>query len=194
MAKKVQKVFPRFCLGGGTAIMLKHNHRISADLDFFCDEPFSFNHALAKAGKHLKVDGFNHRGDNLDLYIEGIKVSLILFPFSNLMPVVKTFGITMMDDYDIFLNKVYAAGRRVVWKDPYDAAFLWKLHKWPVSIMKADFERKFPGQSWEIFLGALLDIDSYPELSDETVAVLRELEREAEENNTGSNSSFQPVK
>ncbi len=193
VAKKVQKIFPRFCLGDGTAIMLKYNHRVSIDLDFFCEEPFSFNHALARARKYLNIDRFNHQGDNLDLYVDGIKVSLIIFPFPNLMPVIETSGIIMMDDYDIFLNKVYAAGRRIVWKDPYDAAFLWKLHKWPVSKVKADFERKFLGQSREIFLGALLDFDSYPELSEETVSVLRELEKAVEkEGGINFNSNFQP--
>jgi len=35
LALKVQKIFIDFYLAGGTAIMFKHNHRKSIDLDFF---------------------------------------------------------------------------------------------------------------------------------------------------------------
>jgi hypothetical protein len=67
-------------------------------------------------------------------------------------------------DYDLFLNKIYVAGRRVDPKDPFDAAFLYKMYKWELAKVKNDFENKFPDQSFEIYLGAILNFEDYPGL------------------------------
>jgi len=40
LARKIQKDFKGFYLTGGPALMFRHNHRVSVDLDFFgtCQE------------------------------------------------------------------------------------------------------------------------------------------------------------
>jgi hypothetical protein len=42
LAIEIQKHFKNFYLSGGTALMIKHKHRISEDLDFFSKKEFSF--------------------------------------------------------------------------------------------------------------------------------------------------------
>jgi len=171
-AREVQSRFSGFYLGGGTAIMLKYQHRISTDLDFFSEKEFSFQRLINKLRKFYSIERFNILADNMDVFISGIKVSFIFFPFQNLEKLQKVHGILMASDYDLFLNKVYAGGRRIVWKDPFDAAFLWNTHRWSAERVRVDFGRKFPGQSYEIFLGALLDFEAYPSLSDSTKEIL----------------------
>jgi hypothetical protein len=43
LAKEIQSIFKNFYLAGGTAIMIKYNHRESFDLDFFSQKEFSYN-------------------------------------------------------------------------------------------------------------------------------------------------------
>ncbi len=102
----------------------------------------------------------------MDFRIEGVQVSFVFFPFQNIKKTERIKGIRIASDYDIFLNKIYAAGRRIDWKDPFDAAYLLKIHGWSREQVKHDFERKFPSQSFEIYLGALLSFEDYPELPD----------------------------
>lgn len=115
LAKEIQEHFPGFYLAGGTALMLRHKHRVSIDLDFFNHRSFSFAHLAAKTRKLFHVEAEER---------------------------------LMASDYDIFLNKIYVAGRRVDPKDSYDAAFLYKTYKWKPAAIKKDFEKKFQGQSY----------------------------------------------
>jgi len=55
LAIKIQKEFSQFYLAGGTAIMLKHNHRESIDLDFFRYTHFSFRYPSYKMRKLFKI-------------------------------------------------------------------------------------------------------------------------------------------
>lgn len=175
LAKEIQEHFPGFYLAGGTALMLRHKHRVSIDLDFFTQRSFSFTHLAVKTRKLFHVETEERLGDNIDFFIEGKKVSFVFFPFKNSTPLVKYRGIKMASDYDIFLNKIYVAGRRVDPKDSYDAAFLYKTHKWKTDTIKKDFEKKFQGPSYEIFLGALLHFEDYPKLPKWVKSTLIEL-------------------
>lgn len=175
LGARVQAAAPHFYLSGGTAVMFRHRHRRSDDLDFFSETEFSFRRLAHRIRRRFRVEGEVEGEDNLDLVIDGIKVSFVFFPFRNVRPVERLGGIRIASDYDIFLNKVYAAGRRVEPKDPIDAAFLLGLHLWSKPAIKADFERKFPDQSFEIFLGALLSFADYPGLDRRTRRVLETL-------------------
>jgi len=166
LAQKIQPHFKQFYLAGGTAIMFKYNHRESEDLDFLSKRTFSFNRLIKKVSGLFRLEFYEILGDNVDFRIEGIKVSFVLFPFKNIKKIEHFKGIRIASDYDLFLNKIYAAGRRIDWKDPYDAAFLLTIHSWDIKKVKLDFEKKFPTQSFEIYLGALLNFEDYPGLPD----------------------------
>lgn len=155
--------------------MLRHQHRISLDLALFSFHPFSFSRLAQKARRLFHVEKEERFEDNIHLFIEGTKVSFIHFPFSNIHPVEKFHGVKLASDYDIFLNKIYAAGRRIDPKDPFDAAFLYQKYRWDRAKIKEDFERKFPGYSYELSLGALLHFEDYPPLPEESKKVLLHL-------------------
>jgi predicted nucleotidyltransferase component of viral defense system len=165
LAKKISNSFPAFYLAGGTALMLKHKHRVSVDLDFFNQKSFSYSRLSTKVRENFIVEAEEKFEDNIDFFIDKIKISFVFFPFKNILPLENLNGISIASDYDIFLNKIYVAGRRIDPKDPYDAAFLYKKYKWDKAKIKNDFQLKFPNQSYEIFLGALLNFDDYPKLN-----------------------------
>ncbi len=166
LAKRIQKVFPNFYLAGGTAIMFKYNHRKSIDLDFFSSRDFSKNRMISRVRKNFNMTSYDIPGDNIDFLIENLKVSFLFFPFKNVYPLETIMEINIPQDYDLFLNKIYVSGRRINWKDPFDAAYLLKKHNWEIKSVKRDFEKKFPSQSFEIYLGAMVNFEDYPELPD----------------------------
>ncbi len=144
--------------------MLKYDHRTSKDFDFFCSRAFSYNKIAVTLRKHFAVNKEERMNDNIDFFVGNRKISFVYFPFKNILRLQDHRGLKMASDYDIFLNKIYTAGRRISPKDPFDAAFLLKQHTWPAKTIKKDFERKFPDQSYEIYLGALLNFDDYPKI------------------------------
>ncbi len=175
LAQRLQPHLRRFYLAGGTALMLKHRHRLSSDLDFFSYYSFSFRRLVQKVRTLFQVEKEEAFEDNVDLWIEGTKVSFIYFPFANIRQTEEFLGIRMASDYDIFLNKIYAAGRRVDPKDPQDVAFLYEKYGWNRDQIKRDFMTKFPGQSYELYLGALLSFEDYPELPESFKSTLLKL-------------------
>jgi hypothetical protein len=172
---EVQKHFTNFYLAGGTGLMLKHKHRISVDLDFFSQKPFSYTQLSEKLRKFFWVESEERLEDNIDFFIKGKRVSFVFYPFINIKQLENLNEIKIASDYDIFLNKIYVAGRRIDPKDPFDAAFLYKIHKWKVPKIKKDFEKKFPNQSFEIYFGALLHFEDYPKLPKWVKSTLMEL-------------------
>lgn len=48
----------------------------------------------------------------------------------------------MAGDIDLFLNKIYVAGRRIDPKDPFDAAYLYEIHNWNNKKLETLFESK----------------------------------------------------
>ena len=178
LAREVSRHLRGFYLAGGTALMLRHRHRMSTDLDFFRGKPFSFRHLERKLRQILPVEHARQEADSLDLWIAGVRVSFVFFPFRNIRKTERFQGVPVASDYDIYLNKIYAAGRRVEPKDAVDFVFLTERYRWPWDQVKRDFERKFPDQPFEIYLGAVLNERDYPGLSEEVRAALRRIARE----------------
>lgn len=178
LAKEIQKNFKEFYLGGGTLLMFKYNHRISEDLDFLAENPFSFLKLSSKVRRLFKVDKEEIFTDNIDFIINNIKVSFIFFPFKNINPVENYEGIKVVSDYDIFLNKIYSAGRRIETKDIVDFALLYKKYKWKKEKVKKDFETKFPNQNFDIYLGAVFSVEDYPEIDEKTLKIIEDIKKE----------------
>ena len=180
LARAIGENFKHFYLAGGTAIMFKYQHRMSTDLDFFRYKEFSKKRIAAKVRKMFFVEDMEEGIDDINFVINGIKVSFVYFPFRNIKRVENVDGIRVAHDYDLLLNKIYSAGRRIDPKDPYDFAFLFingkVVRDWDV--LKSDFERKFPHQSFEIYMGAILNLEDYPTLPPDTVAVLLDIKED----------------
>ena len=158
VARLVQSRFPKFYLAGGTAIMLKHRHRLSTDLDFFHPD-FSTSRMLYRIRKTFGVSDAAVVGDSVVFTYSGIKTSFICFPFENVAPCEEHNGIVMASDLDLLLNKLYSIGRRIEWRDYYDFAFLLRIHRYNLKELKELFERKF-SQDFELFAKAASSIDS----------------------------------
>lgn len=163
LARNIQELFRNFYLGGGTALMFRHAHRISTDLDFFKKTSFSFLKIASKMRNYFSIQKEEKFSDNIDFIVEGIKVSFIFFPFENIKPLEDFGGIKMASDYDIFLNKIYPSGRRVETKDVIDFAFLYEKYRWDRDMVKRDFEKKFPNQSFYLYLYAIMSVEDYPD-------------------------------
>ncbi len=164
--------------------MFRHNHRESLDLDFFFNEDRTFTSILGKIQKNFDIEGFIQQpgADNLDVFIQEIKVSFISFPFKPINDTEDVYGIVTFSDYDLFLNKIYACGRRVLWKDPYDLAFLWGKFHYDFDMARRGFRKKFLGQDFDLYLKAATTLEDYPELKEkpEVIQVLKQMAKEAE--------------
>jgi len=180
LARAIGENFKHFYLAGGTAIMFKYRHRMSTYLDFSRYKEFSKKRIVAKIRKMFLVEDVEEGIDDINFIINGIKVSFVYFPFRNIKRTENMDGIKVAHDYDLLLNKIYSAGRRIDPKDPYDFAFLFingkVVRDWDV--LKSDFERKFPYQSFEIYMGAILNLEDYPTLPPDTVAALMDIKED----------------
>ncbi len=105
LAGKISKNFSDFYLAGGTALMLKHKHIISEELDFLKKKSFPFLRLSKKVRKLFKVEKEEIFTDNIDLWIKGVKVSFFFFPFKNIEPLENFIGeILNIEDYPIDKN------------------------------------------------------------------------------------------
>lgn len=66
LAKEVQSKFKDFYIAGGTPIMIKYNHRVSFDLDFFKYKTFSYNLLIKKVTNNFNVQRWIKGIDNID--------------------------------------------------------------------------------------------------------------------------------
>ena len=175
LAVEIQKYFKNFFLAGGTALMFKYNHRFSEDLDFLSIKHFSFSRLSMKIRNYFDISKEERFEDNIDFFIKDIKISFIYFPFKNIKKLDYFENIKIASDYEIFLNKIYASGRRIESKDIIDFAFLYDKYRWNMEKVKKDFEIKFPNQSFELYFGAILSIEDYPNLDEKTIKIIEEI-------------------
>lgn len=116
-------------LGGGTALALQLNHRLSYDFDIFLKEPIT-KRLLNKLRKIFGQNNIHPLIDNDDeltvLYKNHIKLTFIYFPFNNLFPLTKTNSLSLFNPKDLAAYKAYAIGRRGIYRDYIDVYFLLK--------------------------------------------------------------------
>jgi len=176
LAAEIQQVFPGLYLAGGTAIMIKYEHRLSTDLDFFSEEGrLAGLESRMRKRYETGIDRIVHftGSDNIDFFLRGIKVSFVAFPFPNIEPLDTHGGVRLASDKDLLLNKIYVAGRRVETKDPIDIACLLRNHPhWRLTAVKEDFRKKFKDEKFEVYTAAVTEFESYPGLDAETRAEL----------------------
>ncbi len=134
-----------FYLAGGTALTLKHNHRVSEDFDFFSEiffenSPFFFLNLLRKQGD-LEIK--THKEDTLIFYLEGIRCSFFHYPYKLIRPVEVREGIAIASDEDIAGMKGIAIIQRGTKKDFYDMWFLMKTHNWSLNKIKKICKDKY---------------------------------------------------
>ena len=116
-----------FSLVGGTALSLLYGHRISVDLDLFCNKPFE-NTEIVNAlknrfsAKFIMEEKPAHFG--IFCFIDEVKIDIIRHPHPLLRPKLNMDDISMFSTEDIIAMKVQAILGRGKKKDFWDIAEL----------------------------------------------------------------------
>lgn len=117
-----------FGLVGGTNLSLRFGHRLSIDLDLFTNEPFdtekTYNLLEATFPNILQA---SQSENMLFLYINEVKIDMVLLPYPYLNPIEEVEGIRLVSVEDIAAMKLSAIARRGVKKDFWDIAELLEM-------------------------------------------------------------------
>ena len=129
-----------FYLVGGTALALQIGHRISVDLDFFCDHAHDQEAIL----QQLPIPHTEFARSNVFLgcYVQGVKCDFVKYLFPLIEPLIVESGIRMANPLEIAAMKLWAITRRGSKKDFIDLYFL--LKKMSLQEMLTFFSQKFP--------------------------------------------------
>ncbi len=118
--------FKAFYLAGGTALALQIGHRISVDFDLFSDKKIPKN-LLAETKKIFSgqtiIPSVNN-ADELTVFINGIKITFLKYPFPAIKSFVEYKGIKLLSIAELAATKAYTVGRRGSFKDYIDLYFL----------------------------------------------------------------------
>lgn len=109
-------------LGGGTALALQINHRISYDFDIFSSKSLEKD-LLVKINTVFpngNVKPLIDNSDELTVEVGEVKLTFLYYPFKNISNVIKTESIGLFSVEDLAADKAYTVGRRGVWRDYYD--------------------------------------------------------------------------
>lgn len=124
----------KYYLAGGTALAIQIKHRRSEDLDFFTPGKVDSDSIISWMEETFplkKAAVIFKKLDQLDLRIEGVKVSFIEYPFPLVYPLVGLdvfepglSGIKLAPTSEIALFKAYALGRRASFRDYIDLYYI----------------------------------------------------------------------
>lgn len=146
-----QKILDRFrniaatrhlVLAGGTALALQLGHRVSVDLDFFTVEDFS-TEALIQEIKGFKLAWqiLQEEAGGLTVLVNGVKVSVLRYPYPFTDLTVRIKSITVAGLMDIAAMKVIAITQRGAKRDFVDLYFI--LQDTPFRKIAANMLRRF---------------------------------------------------
>ncbi len=134
-----------FRLVGGTALSLQEGHRLSDDIDLFCDHDFN-NIALEKELKYYystnQLSDLKPVSFGIFCYIRDIKVDLMYWGDEFMNEAIEQENIRMGDQEEIMAMKLQAISSRASKKDFFDMALLLKKFSLQKGILL--FEKKYP--------------------------------------------------
>jgi predicted nucleotidyltransferase component of viral defense system len=122
---KVETLKP-FALVGGTNLSLRFGHRISEDLDLFANEAYE-SEDITRSLLDLfpgEITIVEQRTHTLLMYIQTVKVDIVLHRYPYLQPIETVEGIRLASVPDIIAMKLNAITRRSTKKDFFDIAEL----------------------------------------------------------------------
>ena len=124
----------RYYLAGGTALAIQIKHRLSEGLDFFTPGKVNSDSIICWMEESFPLKSaavIFKKLDQLDLRIDGVKVSFIEYPFPLVYPLVDLnviepglSGIKLASISEIALFKAYALGRRASFRDYIDLYYI----------------------------------------------------------------------
>lgn len=119
--------FTDFYLAGGTALALQIGHRVSVDFDLFSDREIKKT-LLAEVKKTYsdfsEVEASVNNPDELTVFIDGVKLTFLYYPFPPLFEPVLYEGVKLLSIKEIAVTKAYTIGRRGSFKDYVDLYFI----------------------------------------------------------------------
>lgn len=118
-----------FALVGGTNLSLRLGHRLSIDLDLFTPEPFD-TELMSRViiSKFPNTIVASQSESMLFLFINDIKVDMVVLPYKYIEPVENYEGMRLVSLPDIIAMKLSAIARRGVKKDFWDIAELLDMY------------------------------------------------------------------
>lgn len=161
-----------YCLVGGSALALYLCHRKSEDLDFFTySDNFNRRKILEYLPRFQQFEVLNDNSDQLDLLLNGVKVTFFNAKWNFLKPVTSSpLNIASLES--IAAMKTNVLFLRAKYRDYYDLYFLMK----EVLGLKKIFTCAQPvvsGLTFKLFSIALLYID---DIEDDSIAHLDPIE------------------
>jgi len=172
LIKEASKLFPTFryfkdfYLVGGTALALHIGHRQSVDFDFFSEKPLP-DGLLRKVKRVFTprlITVTYQSPEQLNLIVDGVKITFFYYPYSVLDPFVSYKGIAVASVREIALMKAFSIGKRLSYKDYVDWYFLLKEKLAALDDVLSRAKKKFGGDfNDRLFLGQLVSIEDVPE-------------------------------
>jgi hypothetical protein len=173
LTAKARQLFPKlarlrtdFYLAGGTALALQIKHRVSVDFDLFSDDPISrrllgiVEEIFAANDREVMVNN----ADELSVVIDGVKFTLLHYPFVPCLPLRDEDPIPLLSVKEILATKAYTIGRRGEFKDYVD---LYTGLKGGYATLREiiDLARKKYGDAFNdrLFLEQLVYLEDVPE-------------------------------
>ena len=147
-----------FRLVGGTALSLCIGHRISIDIDLFCNQDFNASGLKEHILRTYRADKIRAVTNGVFGLVENIKLDLIAHQYEWLRPVREVEGIRMASLEDIGAMKVHAIvqnGSRL--KDFVD--FHYFLAQFSTNQLVSGYEKKYPEASHLLAEKALVYFD-----------------------------------
>ena len=117
------KPLAKFNLVGGTALALQFGHRISVDLDFFCEDAFDaedLKRAIVTKFGNENIVWNLEKDYTLLLNINDIKVDILHYPYTLIDDLIIEDSIRMLSPKDIAAMKLSAVSKRGAKKDFFD--------------------------------------------------------------------------
>ncbi|MFA6404403.1 MAG: nucleotidyl transferase AbiEii/AbiGii toxin family protein [Candidatus Paceibacterota bacterium] len=180
--------FEGFYLVGGTALALQIGHRISVDFDFFSFAPLpdGLLRKIKRVFGNQQISVTYSAPEQLNLTIEGVKVTFFNYPYQNIYPLIPYKWINMASVAEIALMKAFSIGKRLSYKDYIDWYFLLSGKRVSLEEVIKGAEKKFGADfNDRLFLGQLVSMEDVSiqkidfleeEISKENVAKLLESE------------------
>lgn len=158
----------KYVLVGGSALTLHLCHRKSEDLDFFTyEDNFDFSEILQYIKRFEKKEILNKTDEQIDLLLDGVKVTFFNAKWSFLKPQQKErFNLATLEQ--IAAMKVNVLFLRAKYRDYYDLYFLAKDVMSLREIFKCS-ENIVEGITYKLFVVGLLYID---DIEDDDIAYL----------------------
>lgn len=157
--------FDDFYLAGGTALALQIGHRLSVDFDFFSSKSFpdKFLKKVKRVFEGRQLSVTYSAPEQLNLIIDGVKVTFFNYPYQNIYPLVPYKEIKLASILEIALTKAFSIGKRLSYKDYIDWHFM--LTGGYVSLLEVieSAKKKFGADfNDRLFLGQLVSMEDIP--------------------------------